>query len=45
MRVSKNKESQTLDLQGDALIATGLQEDRIYQNSAFVKNEDKPGLI
>lgn len=32
MRVSKNDGSQTLDLQKDALMAAGVQEDRIYQD-------------
>lgn len=44
MRVSKNNGSQTLDLQRDALIAAGVQEDRIYQDSTSGKNEDRPGL-
>jgi len=44
MRVSKNNGSQTIDLQRDALITAGVQEDRIYQDSASGKNEDRPGL-
>ena len=44
MRVSKNNGSQTIDLQRDALIAAGVQEDRIYQDSTSGKNEDRPGL-
>ena len=44
MRVSKNNGSQTLDLQRDALIAAGVQEDRIYQDATSGKNEDRPGL-
>jgi DNA invertase Pin-like site-specific DNA recombinase len=44
MRVSKNNGSQILDLQRDALIAAGVQEDRIYQDSTSGKNEDRPGL-
>ena len=44
MRVSKNNGSQTLDLQRDALVAAGVQEDRIYQDSTSGKNEDRPGL-
>jgi DNA invertase Pin-like site-specific DNA recombinase len=44
MRVSKNNGSQTLDLQRDALIAAGVQENRIYQDSTSGKNEDRPGL-
>lgn len=44
MRVSKNNGSQTLDLQRDALITAGVQEDRIYQDSTSGKNEDRPGL-
>jgi DNA invertase Pin-like site-specific DNA recombinase len=44
IRVSKNNGSQTLDLQRDSLIAAGVQEDRIYQDSTSGKNEDRPGL-
>ena len=44
MRISKNNGSQTIDLQRDALIAAGVQEDRIYQDSTSGKNEDRPGL-
>lgn len=44
MRVSKNDGSQTLDLQRDALIAAGIQEDRIYQDLVSGKKEARPGL-
>lgn len=44
MRVSKNNGSQTIDLQRDALIAAGVHEDRIYQDSTSGKNEERPGL-
>ena len=44
MRVSKNNGSQPLDLQRDALVAAGVPEDRIYQDSTSGKNEDRPGL-
>lgn len=44
MRVSKNDGSQSLDLQKDALIAAGVQEDRIYQDLVSGKKETRPGL-
>lgn len=44
MRVSKNDGSQTLDLQKDALIAAGIQEDRLYQDLVSGKKEARPGL-
>src|SRR5947209_16439519 len=44
MHVSKNDGSQTLDLQKDALIAAGVQEDRIYQDLVSGKKEARPGL-
>lgn len=39
MRISKNDGSQTLDLQKDALIVEGVQEDRIYQDLVSGKKE------
>ena len=44
MRVSKNDGTQTLDLQKDALIAAGVQEDRIYHDQASGKKDARPGL-
>lgn len=44
MRVSKNDGSQTLDLQRDALISSGVQEDRIYHDMVSGKKEERPGL-
>ncbi|GHT92993.1 TniR protein [Alphaproteobacteria bacterium] len=45
MRVSKSDGSQNLDLQRDALLAAGVHEDRIYQDEASGKKEDRPGLL
>jgi DNA invertase Pin-like site-specific DNA recombinase len=44
VRVSKNDGSQTLDLQRDALIGAGIQEERIYHDKASGKKEERPGL-
>jgi len=44
MRVSKSDGSQSLDLQKDALIAAGVQEERIYQDIVSGKRESRPGL-
>ena len=44
MRVSKNDGSQTLDLQRDALIIEGVLEERIYQDTASGRKEERPGL-
>ena len=44
MRVSKNDGSQVLDLQRDALIEAGVSPDRIYQDYASGKRDDRPGL-
>jgi DNA invertase Pin-like site-specific DNA recombinase len=44
MRVSKNDGSQTLDLQRDALKAAGVSEERLYQDMASGKRDDRPGL-
>lgn len=43
-RVSKADGSQTSDLQRDALIAAGVEADRIYEDRASGKREDRPGL-
>lgn len=44
MRVSKNDGSQNLDLQRDALIKAGVDQNRIYQDMASGKNDERPGL-
>lgn len=44
MRVSKNDGSQTLDLQRDALIACGVDEERLYHDYVSSKKEARPGL-
>lgn len=44
MRVSKTDGSQNTDLQRDALLAYGVQEEHIYQDFASGKREDRPGL-
>jgi DNA invertase Pin-like site-specific DNA recombinase len=44
VRISKADGSQTLDLQRDALIAAGVEADRIYEDRASGKREDRPGL-
>lgn len=44
MRVSKADGSQTTDLQRDALIATGVAMDHIYEDRASGKLDARPGL-
>lgn len=44
MRVSKNDGSQSLDLQRDALIATGINQDRLYEDYVSSKKDLRPGL-
>lgn len=44
MRVSKADGSQTTDLQKDALIEAGVHPDRIYEDHASGKRDDRPGL-
>lgn len=44
MRVSKADGSQVLDLQRDALLSAGVSEDRIYQDLASGRFDDRPGL-
>ncbi len=44
MRVSKADGSQILDLQHDALLAAGVQPDRIYKDLASGRFDDRPGL-
>ncbi len=44
MRVSKADGSQVLDLQRDALIAAGVEPERLYEDHASGKRDDRPGL-
>ena len=44
MRVSKADGSQVLDLQKDALLNAGISPDRIYQDLASGRFDDRPGL-
>ena len=43
-RVSKSDKSQLLDLQRNALIAEGIQIERIYEDLASGRKDDRPGL-
>ncbi|NJN47926.1 MAG: recombinase family protein [Candidatus Competibacteraceae bacterium] len=44
MRVSKTDGSQTLDLQRDALINAGVEEDYLYEDLASGRKDDRLGL-
>lgn len=44
MRVSKADGSQTTDLQMDALLKAGVDEQHIYEDYASGKNDNRPGL-
>jgi DNA invertase Pin-like site-specific DNA recombinase len=44
MRVSKADGSQVLDMQRDALIAAGVEEQHIYHDLLSGKKDDRPGL-
>jgi len=44
MRVSKADGSQTLDLQRDALVAADVDPDRLYEDLASGRRDDRPGL-
>ena len=44
VRVSKADGSQVHDLQRDALVASGVKEDRIYEDTASGRRDDRPGL-
>lgn len=44
VRVSKNDGSQTLAPQRDAMIATGVDPNRIYEDLASGRKDDRPGL-
>lgn len=46
MRVSKGDGSQNLDLQKDALLSSGVHEDRIYSDTqSGSRHDDRPGLV
>ncbi|KFC70186.1 Resolvase-like protein [Devosia sp. LC5] len=44
MRVSKSDGSQSIDLQRDALLAAGLETNRLYQDLMSGRSDDRPGL-
>lgn len=44
MRVSKSDGSQVLDLQKDALLKAGVTLDRLYEDMASGRKDDRPGL-
>jgi DNA invertase Pin-like site-specific DNA recombinase len=44
MRVSRTDGTQSFDLQQDALVAAGVPHDRLYEDYASGKREDRPGL-
>ena len=44
MRASKADGSQVLDLQRDALLGAGILADRLYEDHASGKRDDRPGL-
>ncbi len=44
VRVSKSDGSQALDLQRDALLEAGVNEERIYEDLASGRKDDRPGL-
>ncbi len=44
VRVSKNDGGQTLAPQRDAMIAAGVESDRIYEDLASGRKDDRPGL-
>jgi DNA invertase Pin-like site-specific DNA recombinase len=44
IRVSKNDGSQTLEPQRDALMAAGVDPNRIYEDLASGRKDDRPGL-
>ena len=44
VRVSKSEGSQTLEPQRDALLAAGVEPDRIYQDLASGRHDARPGL-
>ena len=44
IRVSKSDGSQSLDLQRDALLSEGVESDKIYEDLASGRKDDRPGL-
>jgi DNA invertase Pin-like site-specific DNA recombinase len=44
VRVSKSDGSQVLDLQSDALLEAGVDPERIYEDLASGRKDDRPGL-
>jgi DNA invertase Pin-like site-specific DNA recombinase len=44
MRVSKSDGTQTLGLQRDALLAAGVTPERLYEDRASGRKDDRPGL-
>ena len=44
VRVSKSDGSQVVDLQRDALLDAGVESDRIYEDRASGRKENRPGL-
>ncbi len=44
IRVSKSDGSQVLDLQRDALLSAGVKAERIYEDLASGRKDDRPGL-
>ena len=44
MRVSKSDGSQAFDLQRDALLSAGVESDRIYEDLASGRKDDRPGF-
>lgn len=45
VRVSKSDGSQTLEPQRDALLAAGIEPQRIYQDLASGRHDARPGLL
>ena len=43
-RISKNDGSQNLDLQHDALVAAGVNEDHVYHDKMSGRHDERPGL-
>ncbi len=44
IRVSKSDGSQTLEPQRDALLSADVEENRIYEDLASGRKDDRPGL-
>ncbi len=44
MRVSKSDGTQSLNLQRDALLAAGVESERLYEDLASGRKDDRPGL-